>query len=97
MFRGFHAIEKYAIMIEDAESKGVKNDMETMAEALFQLFALMSIILPIAGGVLFLVILWRGMKALEGINQSLKVLATQKKGNEAESEELSHNHEVKGL
>ncbi|MBA4544027.1 MULTISPECIES: hypothetical protein [Thermoactinomyces] len=49
-----------------------------IAPYLFQLFSLLAIILPVAGGVLALVILWRIMKSLERISQSLSRLVEWK-------------------
>lgn len=46
--------------------------MEVIAPFLFQVFSIMAIILPVSGGIFALLLLWRGVKALEGIEKTLE-------------------------
>jgi hypothetical protein len=58
--------------------EGILRVFSYIAPYLFQIFSLMAIILPIAGGILALTILWRIMKSLERIGQSLAKLSEYK-------------------
>ncbi|MBA4494731.1 hypothetical protein ACFO25_17535 [Paenactinomyces guangxiensis] len=58
--------------------------MSTIGPVLIQLFSFLAIILPVLGGVLAILTLWRMMKALEGIRTSLEVLIAEKGRNAEE-------------
>lgn len=48
--------------------------MEWLANVFFQIFSLMAIILPVIGSIFFLWCVWRLTKALENIQQELKLV-----------------------
>lgn len=52
--------------------------MEVIAPYLFQLFSIMAIVVPVTGAIFALVLLWRAVKALEGIRETLERLADKK-------------------
>ncbi|MGA8943549.1 MAG: hypothetical protein WB502_12680 [Thermoactinomyces sp.] len=52
--------------------------METIAPYLFQLFSVMAIVLPVLGGIFALILLWRAVRALEGIHKTLEKLGNEK-------------------
>ncbi len=52
--------------------------MEAIAPYLFQLFSIMAIVLPVSGVIFALILLWRAVKALEGIHKTLEKLAKGK-------------------
>ncbi len=49
--------------------------MEVIAPVFFQVFSIMAIILPVSGGIFALFLLYRGVKALEGIRDTLEKFA----------------------
>ncbi|MBI0391745.1 hypothetical protein I8U24_06435 [Thermoactinomyces sp. CICC 24226] len=49
--------------------------MEVIAPVFFQVFSIMALILPVSGGIFALFLLYRGVKALEGIRDTLEKFA----------------------
>ncbi|MBA4547475.1 hypothetical protein H1R82_05530 [Thermoactinomyces intermedius] len=64
--------------------------MEVIAPVFFQIFSIMAIILPVSGGIFALFLLYRGVKALEGIREALeKSAGDQKTKKEEPRDELN--------
>ncbi|MBD1371414.1 hypothetical protein IC620_03475 [Hazenella sp. IB182357] len=53
--------------------------MDSIAYFSFQALSILAILLPILGGGAAIYLLWRGVKALEGVNQQLADLKKDKK------------------